>query len=256
MAERQRIERALSELGPEIAYPPTPDFRAAVAAQLRPRRWRPAVPRWALAAAAALLIAVLAVALTPPARDAVAEWLGIPIGIKHVKILPTPSPRPSTSDAGQRLQLGTPTTLTEAQSKVRFQILVPDALGPPDEVYYHDQTGVVFLVYHPRPNLPESAQTGVGALVMEGPGSVDRNFFGKMLGPGTKLETVRVGGVEGYWIEGAPHEFFYVGPRGETFRESFRLADNTLIWQKDGVVYRVEAHASRDQAIRMGGSMR
>ncbi len=53
-----------------------------------------------------ILVSLLAVALTPPARNALAEWLGIPIGIKHVKTLPTPSPRPSTSDTGQRLELG------------------------------------------------------------------------------------------------------------------------------------------------------
>jgi hypothetical protein len=256
LAEQGRLERALSELGWEIDYPPTPDLRRLVGEQIRPRRRRPAIPRWAWAAAAALLIAALAVGLIPPARDAVAEWLGIPITIKHVKTLPSPSPRPSTSDAGQRLQLGTPMTLDEAQAKVRFRIQVPDSLGAPDEVYYHDQTGVVFLVYHPRPGLPESAQTGVGALLMEGQGSYNTNFFGKFLGPNTKLETVRVGGVEGYWIEGQPHDFFFQGPRGENIPETFRLADNTLLWQKDGVVYRVEAHVSKADALRLGGSMR
>jgi hypothetical protein len=256
LAEQGHLERALSELGREIDYPPTPDFRRLVGEQIRPRRRRPAIPRWAWAVAAALVIAALAVGLIPPARDAVAEWLGIPITIKHVKTLPSPSPRPSTSDAGQRLELGIRTTLDEAQAKVHFRIQVPDSLGAPDEVYYHDQTGVVFLVYQPRPGLPESAQTGVGALVMEGQGSYNSNYFGKLLGPSTKLEAVRVGGVEGYWIEGPPHDFFYQGPRGENVRESFRLADNTLLWQKDGVVYRLEAHVSKSDAIRLGSSMR
>src|SRR4051794_5765767 len=107
MAERrqpldnQQLERALRELGQQLAYPPTPDIARAVRARLAasppPRRalWRsllasPWPRRLALALALVVILVGAVLAFSPDARRAVAGRLGIP-GITITYITPTPT---------------------------------------------------------------------------------------------------------------------------------------------------------------------
>src|SRR5690349_23601618 len=65
------LEQELSDLSAAIAWPPTPRLRI-----VPPVRRRPAFPRWALAAAAALVIAA-GVLIYTPAREAIANFLNL-----------------------------------------------------------------------------------------------------------------------------------------------------------------------------------
>lgn len=111
MAERrqpldnQQLERALREVGRQLAYPPTPDLargvRARLAAGPPPRRapWRdllaaPWPRRLALALVLLVLLGGAVLAFSPAARRAVAGRLGIP-GITIVYVTPTPMPPPT-----------------------------------------------------------------------------------------------------------------------------------------------------------------
>ena len=38
--------------------------------------------------------------------------------------------------------------------------------------------------------------------------------------------------------------------------ETLRLAENTLLWERGGVTYRLEAQVTRDEAIRIASSFR
>lgn len=99
-----QLERAVRDLGPRLAYPPTPDIARAVRARLAaappPRRapWRDLLaapwPRRLVLALALLVVLVGAVlAFSPEARRAVAGRLGLP-GIAVVYFTPTPPPAP------------------------------------------------------------------------------------------------------------------------------------------------------------------
>jgi hypothetical protein len=261
VAERSDLERRLAALGRELDFPPTPDLRGAVRARLRPAPRPRLIPRWALTLAAAVLVALLAVAATPPLRETVAGWLGLPVRIQKTPTpapsrSPTQTPLPGTT-TGEALRLGGRTDLAEARARAGFKLGTPSALGAPDEVYYREpppRGGVVSLVYRPRPGLPESAQTGVGALLMESRGDIPP-FMEKGLGAEARLERVQVQGVSGYWISGKPHDFFYVDADGRNVQDTFRLSGNVLLWARDGVFYRLEANVSREEAIRIASSM-
>jgi hypothetical protein len=237
-------------------------------------------------AALALILALgLLLALAPGVRTAVADRLGLRgITIQQVPVVPaaTPTPTPTPSPTppppptpspttvptatqqpvGARLGLGQRLSLAEAQARVSFPIVTPSSpeFATPDEVYLSDRIagGQVALVYHPRPGLPAAGETGVGLLLTEFRGDVNVGFdpVGKMAGPDTRIEQVRVNGGDGYWLEGHPHAFFYRDATGSIENETIRLAANTLVWEQGNLTLRLEGAMTRDQALRVAGSIR
>ena len=142
-------------------------------------------------------------------------------------------------------------------------MIVPSALGAPDEVYVRTSGDAhVFLVYKPRPAsgtlpaIPQSAQTGIGVLVTELRGTWEFPILGKVLGPNSKAEQLSVNGSPGVWIEGAPHDFFYRQPSGNFVPDTLRLAGNVLVWNDGAVLLRIEADVPKDAALRIAASMR
>jgi hypothetical protein len=67
---------------------------------------------------------------------------------------------------------------------------------------------------------------------------------------------VTVNGGRGFWLEGAPHQFFYRDPDGSVRPDTLRLAGNTLLWEQGGVTLRLEADLTRDQALRLASTFR
>jgi hypothetical protein len=272
------LGRALGTLGDELDYPDASGLNAAVRRRLdapaRPTtRWsrllawlsgadaRSAGPRRAwqpVAAAGALVVAVFIGSLVafPTVRETIADWLGVRgIGIT---IVPSLTPLPTQNGS---LLLGTPVSLDAARTTVPWPILLPDdpTLGPPDEVYLDRsrfQTGVVSLVWSARPGYPAASTTGAGLLLTEFRGSVNEQFFQKVAGPRTTIEHVDVNGHFGYWISGAPHEFFAVDPNGNPVPQTIHLAGDVLIWEDGELTLRIESALTKDDAIRVGSSIR
>lgn len=295
MAERRppladaELERALRDLAAALDFPPTPALAARLRAVLPERRQRrrfwPRPSRLRLAGAAllfVLLLAGLVVLLVPATRNAVADRLGLR-GV-HIQLVPrlTPAIAPSASPAASpatpgvtsasgsapapaatpnslaTLQLGEPLTLQAAEQAAGFNVLVPAALGPPDAVYL-DRTapgGAVTLVYTPRPDLPASPITALGLLLTEFRGAIEPDFLGKGVGPDTTLTPLSVGGQPGWWLEGAPHAFFYHAPDGQLRPDRIRLAGNTLLWERGPLTLRLEANLTREAAVRIAESAR
>src|SRR5919197_5385019 len=210
-------------------------------------------PRWWLAAAAVVLAAVLILAASPPARETVAGWLGLRgVVIQKVQHPPTPSPLPP-GPLGQRLGLGERVTLADAQARGGFKVRLPTGLGEPDEVYYDSGHRMVSLVYASRPGLPAPDETGVSLLVSEFPAQLVEDSFGKMLGPGETLQRVDLGHGNAYFIGGRHVFYFFNGP-GRS--DESRLAANTLIWQRDEVLIRMEGGFTQQQAATIARSLR
>lgn len=265
------LEQQLTALGAEVDWPATPDLATRLPTYLPARRgggggerrWGRAFGttaghRWALVAAA-LVIALAALLAYAPARDAIANWVNVHVLFQRVNEMPTPSPQPP-GPLGERLGLGAQTRLAGAQKQLAWQIAVPTSLGQPDEVYLQlppdgPSQGEVTLVYSTRPGIPVSGQTGVAVLVTEARGAVDQDFFGKMLGPGTTLESVTVAGHEGYWIAGSPNAFFFIDANGDVRNETMRLATNTLILDDGGTVVRIEGNLTKAQALQIAASL-
>lgn len=270
-----RLAAALADLGAHIAYPPTPDVRGRVLARIsEPQRaasWRAfASPRYGFAPALITLALVLVsvLVLSPAARATAADILRL----RGVEIfrgpVPTPSPTPSRSPgaavpptASPGLDLGVLVGLDEARARAGYAVLVPTdgLLGAADEVYLRALAGSnqVSFLYRVRSGIPLSAEAGVAALVSEFAGTVDEQFFGKVLDRGTTLEKVTIDGQPGFWIQGQPHLFFYsAGVAGQVQQEMLRLAGNTLIWQRGGLLLRLEAQVDKATALRIAASLK
>lgn len=251
------LDRALADLAGFLAYPPTPDIAAGVRRRLasQPARPRPfaGLLQRRLAVALLVLIALAAgiLAASPEARTAIAERLGLRgVQIQQGPVAPTP--------AGGGRNLGQPMTVDQVRARVAYPVLVPAALGDPDEVYLLDipAGGQVALVYHPRPGLPEATSTGVGLLLTEFQGTVSGGVIGKGLDSGTRLEDIQVKGGRGYWIDGDPHTFFYFDARGQVRTETTRLAGSVLLWEQGHLTLRLESALSKDAALQIAASAR
>jgi len=249
------LDRRLEDLGQHIAFPPTPDLasplrRRIMSDQGRTRWWRSGYTRLALGAAVLAVLGASAL-LVPPVRDTIAKFFHVQgVVIERHTVLPSPTPP-------NALDLGTATTLDRARAQVTFPVTLPGSLGPPTAVYARTPPpgGEVSLVYLPGQVLPQSHSTGVGLLLTEFRGSLVPEFFGKILGPGTTIQEVDVAGTHGYWITGSPHAFFYQQPGANLTDEPLRLADNTLLWEKNGVTIRIEGGLDREAALRIANSI-
>ena len=255
----QELEATLTDLGERLAYPRPTRLAAAVRARLsepRPSRWWDAVlsPRYAFAPAMAtlLLILVVTLAATPAAADLFLQLRGI--DIFRTTVTPSaPAASPALPFPGERV------SLDEARRRAPFLRAPADArLGAPDTVYI-DQTPAgdrVTLVYVNRAAIPVSRDAGVSAVVVAFRAKIDDSLFAKVVLPGTRIEEVSVNGGRGFWLEGTPHQFFYRDAAGNPWPETLRLAGNTLLWEQDGVTFRLEAQITREDALRIATSFR
>jgi hypothetical protein len=87
-------------------------------------------------------------------------------------------------------------------------------------------------------------------------GTGTRDYLEKFLGPGSRAEPVSVGGRPGLWLTGTPHGFAYLDARGVIRAETLRLAGDTLVWERGGLVLRLESALSKRRAIALAASLR
>ena len=260
------LETRLRAVARRVTFPPTPDLWPGIEQQLlaepaanpiRPFRWRSG-PLWRLAAAALVLLLILAaaVAIVPDFRRAVADRLGLTGAV--IQFVEEPFP-PPTQAAGAAIGLGRPVSLEEAMERATFPLRVPTAqgLGLPETIYitYGPSDPMVSFVYPASDHLPPSRFTGVGALLTQFEGSVERAMIAKGLQDDSAITATRVHDLPAYWIDGAGHSFMYLDPAGEVRTEAYRLAGNVLLWEAEGVTYRFESELSREAATAVAESM-
>jgi hypothetical protein len=272
------LERELRALAADPPFPPTPDLAGAVRARLEaepggPRRRALASPlrrrpyssprarlaspprarlasplRWPLAAqAAAALLAVFAalMAASPGVRSAVLEVLGIQ-GARIERREPSPRARA----AGDRLQLGHSVTLAQARRLAPFDVVVPSDPGAPDAVRWDRAApggGQVALLWDPDRRRP---------LLLTQIAALPEPVVGKAAGPRTRIEELTVDGEPGFWLSGPPHEFGFLSPDGMFHTDRLRLVGDTLIWNRDGVLLRLEGAPSKARALQIARSVR
>lgn len=248
------LETELRALGRELAVPTAPDLTEVVRIRLdRPdvRSERPSGvgtrlprlrrPAWRVALAIVLVLLGLLVA-TPQGRALVTHvfrFAGIELSQQSS---PTGAPRPSASLPGERQ-----VPLDQARRLVAFPIMVPAALGRPDDVVVSDRGRVATLVYH---------HTTYGQVRMdEFEGHLDTVVFKKFV-YGHEVSQVRLNGRNAYWVEG-PHEIVYVTTDGTTDTASARLTTgNTLIWDGSRTAARLEGRFDKPHALAIASSSR
>ena len=255
------LERVLADVGAHLDHAAPSRMRDGVRMRIAERRAardaRRRRDRLVPVAVTALLLVIAVALASPQVRATAQEFLHLRgIDIFRVPALPTltPSAPPSRSDLfdGQRV------SLAEARARAGFRLVVPAALGDPDEVYLSAiPTGDrVTLVYLAPPERPGTLVPGVSAVIVEMRARLDTGFMAKIAGGATAIEEVSVNGGPGFWLAGEPHFFFYRDATGTVRQETLRLAGNTLLWQQGDLTFRVEAQVSRDEALRIASSLR
>ena len=258
LATLPELEAALLDLGTAVDLPPTPDLATAVGTRLRaaptasPAPSEPATaateprPRPVIRSMRRSLLLAAAITLL-----LVGAALGVRFGLDLLEIEfgPLPSPSPTTSagpegsvrptariDAGTRLRVGESSTLEAASAEAAFPLLVPEALGPPDEVYLGGPSlrGQVAFGYRPRADLPaDDLLAGLGLLVTQNKGQFDQGMVHKLIDAQLGIVVpVDVDGAPGFWMAGDPHVFWYLAPDGTTIQESQRRVGDTLAWER------------------------
>jgi hypothetical protein len=243
------LESQLAALGSRIEWAPTPDLASGVLAEVAvptPLRRSSHRRRWLAAAAMALLLIGALLAASSSIRGSVAGFLGIDglrIELGEPETTPTSMPN-----------LGTPTSAQELARWLPFTPMQPSALGEPDAVYLRildngDTLGI--MAWEASESLPRTAETDLGALLMQFAPPEDTGMMLKTVGlsTGTVTDTF-VDGSRAYWVEGASELTIYGAGSTET-----RPSGNVLIWQTDGIGYRLESALSMDEAIVIAESL-
>jgi hypothetical protein len=257
------LERALVQLGGDLAFPETPDVAAAVRRRLAergPGRRRLPERRVFIVAFVALAVAVGAAMAVPAARTAILEFFGLRgATVQRVETLPPVEPQPQApGSAARELELGSPVPVVDGFVRVKWPFLVvPEALGPPDAAYASPllQDVKVSLVYEPGAGVPRSRYTGVGILITEFRGRIAPGYVGKLVETGTAIERLRVGPHPAIWLEGGPHFVAFRTPGGDVGEEIARLAGNTLLVQHGRLLVRIEGEVERDRAVEIARSL-
>jgi hypothetical protein len=267
-------EQAVAQLARRFEYPSTPDIAAArrrPMADRRPlttdhrapttgsrRRLAWAVLILALVAAAAFaapqtraaLLSLFArvgaigifvdeTAPTPPASPTAQP----PTGAPAISPPATATPQPTAAPAAHSLELfelGEASTLEEARRLADFPLVVPAALGDPDEVYVHRGIDLpaVTMVWRGEGGLLSLTEIGV------------EEFANKFVHDEAVVE-VDVNGITAVWLEG-PHMLQLLG----NWQESELLIEsNVLIWATDGVTYRLEGDLPEAEMIAIAESL-
>lgn len=235
------LETSLRALAADVAFPPTPSLADAVATRLEPHRplWSRFAGRRVVVAVAIVLAAFAAVlAASPGARSAFLELFGIE-GATVYRV----ERAPDVSRFGPLVR-GQAVTLDEARRAVAFEVLVPPTGGRPVERVFLDRVvGAVSFVYC----CPELILTEfLGEAVP---------YVQKIAGPDVRIEEVRVRGGRGLWLEGA-HAVVFRDSSGVVREDELRLAGNVLLWERNGVTFRLEGDIDREKALALAEELR
>jgi hypothetical protein len=248
-------------------WPPTPDLRSAVLARIEaatPDLRRPVMGRIAGTRPAAVdapvrhpvrrpLLRGLALALVAlVALAGVAAALGyrLPgLDIVFVESLPP---------AGIGFDLGSPIPLEEARAGEPPRLLLPSALPAPADAWVvgAGDRRIVTVAWRADTGQETLENSDLSVLMMAVAGRADGTFFQKALPPGARIEPVTVGDDRGWWITGAGHELMFRRPDGNGGILSTRLAGDTLVFSRDGTLYRFESTLGRDATIRIAETLR
>jgi hypothetical protein len=230
----EQVAMALTVLSSEVAYPATPSMRSAV-----PRRALWSRRRVLVLATIGLLAAL---ALAAAARFA--------IGAIEIRVQPGVTPSASLPPV-EPDALGDPVPAREAFALAGFEPSLPS--GPaPDEVYVVDtlfgDPGLL-MAWRPSATYPALPGTDWGLVLMAFQG--DEETVVKTVQAFEDVHEASVNGASASWIP-VPHVLEIETERGS---RTFSVRGNVLIWEVDGITYRLETSLDRASALEIARSI-
>lgn len=265
-----KLQELIRRAAADFSYPATPNIAARERSRLADSGTARRPKRFAFALALALIVLAAAV-LVSPVRARVLDWIRIgavrifftqpdatatatppvvtatPEGMAQGPVTATPQPAPSVTPLASLLQVDGATTLERAREQLSYPILLPvypEDLGEPDYVYIQRfSTPVVFLVW------ADAAQPGRVRMSLSMAGS-DQPIFEKY-DPRSVTDT-QVHGEAAVWVEGS---YVMVLRNGDFTMSRLITAGHVLIWDHDGMTFRLETDETLEEAIRIAESI-
>ena len=265
-----KLEGYIRRAAADFQYPATPNIAAQERARLVSRSARrPARFAYALALA---LIVLAAAMLVSPLRARVLDWIRIgavqifltqptttptatppsntpaPADMSMLIGTATPVPLPTATPLTSLLQLDGATTLDHARQQMTYPILLPaypEDLGEPDYVYIQRfSTPVAFLVW------ADDQQLGQVRMSLSQAGSEQAIF--EKYDPRSVVDT-QVHGEPAVWVEG---NYVMVMRSGEFTMSRLITQGHVLIWDHEGMTFRLETDEPLEEALRIAESIR
>jgi hypothetical protein len=276
------LELQLIAAGRSLPYPPTPDLVGPVMQQLGAmpsRRRRKASPAkksikagwvYAVAVVLVLLAGLLAV---PSVRAQILEF--IQIGVVRIftgSPAPTEIPAPSQQPAVEPpinptgvespvtgipqgsqmpvvslLEIDGATTLEQAARDAEFDVRLPEYppdLGTPDRVFFQEFSGQMLVMVWTDPNDPEAIRLSLHQYSGEDGINLSKNLV-------RRVEETSVNDNWAIWAEGP----YYLQLENGEVRLVRLVEGRVLIWEEDGVTYRLETDLPLDEAVRIAESL-
>lgn len=243
-------EQQIITVAQGFVYPVTPDVargvRARLAERARPRRTPSPRLRRVVAVAAALLLVLAGLLAVPQVRAAILEWLQVG-AIRIFVVEPTPAPLEPlrTPIATPKLSgLGEQMTWAEVRETVPFPVRLPSRLGPPEAVYLRQayEPMVVSLVW-----FDAAAPEQIHAMLWQ----INAANFATKWVYVDQMQELTVNEQPAFGLTG-PHTLQLL----EETAHPPRLVTNTvLIWQSNGITYRLEGEFTLEEAVQIAESL-
>lgn len=263
-------EEHLNEMARHFQYPPTPDVAGAVMERLE-SGGRPRAQLRSAWVVTGLLVLVLAVLFAVP--DVRAEIIRFfQVGV--VRIFPSAPTQTAEPSVPQLPTTATPmvdfsgaatpipgfnephytvtisglageTSLLNARISSPFPIRLPEYpedLGRPDHVFLQEEGRIVILVWT-DPAEPEQARLSLHEI---GPEGIQVSKYQPRV-----IQETQVNGVYAVWAQG-PY-LVELTSGSYVFRRT--VDGNTLIWEEDGITYRLESDLTLEETIRIAESL-
>jgi len=263
-------EYHLKKIAQNFQYPPTPDVAGEVAKRLNSGSRSQGRLRSAWVVTGLIALALTVLFAVPGVRAEIVHFFQVGV-VRIFPTSPTPTVQPSIpqipktatpmavapSTATPAAGINEPfyivtlsglageTSLEDAQANLSFPIRLPKYpvnLGVPNRVFLQEDGGLVLLVWA-DPDNPEDALLGLHEI---GPGKV---VFSKFEPP--VIQETQVNGAYAIWTQGP---YLLQVTRG--VYELRRLVEgNTLIWEENGITYRLETNQTLKEAIKIAESL-
>jgi hypothetical protein len=251
------LEIRLRKAGKEFSYPPTPDFAGREARRLRGDAGT-ARPRLRLGWVVGLLLALLGgLLITPPVRAQLVEFwqIGVVRIFSRIPDTPTPAavthtPAPTPTQQPSLLELSGHTTLEAARQQVDFPIRLPTypaELGEPDAVFLQDFEGpMVVLIWAGEAASAASSPPVAYSLHIFGPDAIVAEKF-----PPQSIQQTQVHGEPALWTEGP----YLLKLKNGDYILRRLVIGHVLIWEEDGITYRLESALPLEEAVQVAESL-
>jgi len=244
------VDALLRASARSMRYPRTPNVgdrvgRLLAAEETSAAGWelsRLSALRIAAAAALAILLVVAVTLLTPQSREALADFFGL--SRVDVEVGPVLGPRPPILHPDN---FAAAATLAEAREVANFDLKLPAEDGQPllpDVVYVEGGSrrapAVIFVYEDEGFDLYQTRQA----------------YFGKGSPGVASFHETQVGGVPALWFEEGGHIARTLDEQGRVVIESERTVERaTLVWEDDGITYRLETSLPDEDAIAVAESL-